>query len=480
MTPQELKISILTKAIEGKLVNQIPEEGTGHFLYETIIKNHSSKKKIKENIVKRHNTPETWRWCQFDKICNIVVGATPSTSNPLYWDGNIPWLPSGVCQDCEVLDNDCHIKKITEVGLNSCSTKMMEPETVLIALTGATAGKVGFLRFSACANQSVVGIKSFNGEIYSKFIFYTLMARKREILSDCVGSAQPHISKDYVCRMSFALPPLEEQKRIVAKIEELLPLVDKYEEAWTKLEKFNSQFPNDMEKSILQYAIEGKLVEQNENDGNAIDLLNFIKNEKNDLIKRKIIKKDKNVKEISFKDIPFEIPNSWQWCRLRNICTKIVDGDHNPPSGLPYISDYLMLSAININHHQIEALDRVRYLDEFTFISENERTHIEEGDILFTIVGTLGRTCIYNGGLNISLQRSVSVIKTLIFNKYLQVVLDSPYIQNFMVANSTGTAQKGFYLNQVADLLIPVPPLKEQKRIVAKIEELLPLCRSLK
>ena len=161
--------------------------------------------------------------------------------------------------------------------------------------------------------------------------------------------------------------------------------------------------------------------------------------------------------------------------RLRDICTKIVDGDHNPPAGIKTETNYWMLSAININNGSLVELNRVRYLTKEVFEKANERTKVKPGDIFFTIVATLGRSCVYEGGYNICFQRSVAVITTLIYNYYLKYALDSGFVQQFMVVNATGTAQKGFYLNQVDKLLIPLPPLDEQKRIVEKIEELLPL-----
>ena len=161
--------------------------------------------------------------------------------------------------------------------------------------------------------------------------------------------------------------------------------------------------------------------------------------------------------------------------RLRDICTKIVDGDHNPPAGISEVTPYWMLSAQNINKNQLSNLDQVRFLTKEVFLQENERTNVQPGDIFFTIVATLGRSCVYEGGYNICFQRSVSALTTLTYNYYLKYALDSGFIQQFMVSNATGTAQKGFYLNQVEKLLIALPPLAEQKRIVAKIEELLPL-----
>ena len=164
------------------------------------------------------------------------------------------------------------------------------------------------------------------------------------------------------------------------------------------------------------------------------------------------------------------------WVRLQSVCRKIVDGDHNPPKGEIKQTDYLLLSSLNINNDRLVSLNNCRYLSKEAFEIENKRTAIEVGDIFLTTVATLGRSCIYEGGLNISFQRSVSIISSLINNRYLKAVFDSPFFQNLMVSEASGTAQKGFYLNQLASTIIPLPPLVEQLRIVSRLNQLLPLC----
>lgn len=160
---------------------------------------------------------------------------------------------------------------------------------------------------------------------------------------------------------------------------------------------------------------------------------------------------------------------------MESICSKLVDGDHNPPKGISIQTNYLMCSSTNINNDKLTNLEKVRYLTEEVFNKENERTRCKKGDILFTSVGSLGRSCIYEGNLNICFQRSVSVIATFIFNQYLKYFFDNPFFQNRVNKEATGTAQKGFYLNQLATSLIAIPPLNEQYRIVDKIKKLEPL-----
>ena len=230
----------------------------------------------------------------------------------------------------------------------------------------------------------------------------------------------------------------------------------------------------DLKNSILQLAVQGKLVEQRAEEGTARELLEQIKLEKDQLIKDKKIKKSKPLPEITEDEIPFEIPESWEWVRLEDICTKLVDGDHNPPKDVDEKTDYIMASSTNINNNTIVDIEKVRYLTQDIFEKENERTQATDGDIFFTSVGTLGRSCVYKGGYNICFQRSVSVIRTLILNYYLKYTFDSAYFQYKIIREATGTAQKGFYLKQLAMSLIPIPPLEEQHRIVAKIEEILP------
>ena len=158
---------------------------------------------------------------------------------------------------------------------------------------------------------------------------------------------------------------------------------------------------------------------------------------------------------------------------MGEICSKIVNGDHNPPSAQSTPTKYLMVSSRNIANDKICNITDVRYLTEHDFYCAHNRTFVEKGDILFTSVASLGRTCIYNLEGPVTFQRSVTVIKTHIYNKYLKLFLDSPIYQNYVNDNARGTAQKGFYINQISDSWVPIPPLAEQIRIATKAEELI-------
>ena len=158
---------------------------------------------------------------------------------------------------------------------------------------------------------------------------------------------------------------------------------------------------------------------------------------------------------------------------MSDICTKIVDGDHNPPIAQKAESEYIMISSKNVVNDSIIHLDDVRHLSRDDFELSNARTQVSKGDVLFTSVASLGRTCIYDLDYPITFQRSVTVICTKIFNRYLKLFLDSPLYQNYVGENARGTAQKGFYINQISDSWVPIPPLNEQIRIVEKAQSLL-------
>lgn len=173
-------------------------------------------------------------------------------------------------------------------------------------------------------------------------------------------------------------------------------------------------------------------------------------------------------------EIPFEIPDSWEWVRLKSICSKIIDGSHNPPKGAPEKTPFIMASSRNVNFDTVTDFENVRYLDRADFEKEHSRTQLSINDVLLTTVATLGRSCVYNGfPENLCFQRSVTVITPDILPQYLKTFFDCPFFQELIANNATGTAQKGFYLNQLEAVLVCVPPPEEQKRIIVTAEQLL-------
>ena len=484
MTPEQLKASILQYAIQGKLVEQRPEDGTGEELYHQI--QAEKQRLIKEKKIKKEkplveitdneipfDIPETWVWIRVGDIGSWGSGATPSRTNPAYYGGSIPWLKTGDL-------NDGFIKEvpeyITELALEKTSVRLNPVGSVLMAMYGATIGKLGILEIPVTTNQACCACIPYAG-MYNKYLFYYLMSMRKTYIGMAEGGAQPNISKEKIVNSLIPLPPAEEQKRIVAKIEELLPYVDRYAAAYEKLEQFSAKFPEDMKKSILQYAIHGKLVEQRPEEGTGEELYRQIQTEKQRLIKEGKIKKEKPLAEIAEDEIPFDIPESWKWVRLIDLCKSISDGDHQPPPQVPNGIPFLVIS--NVPSGMID-FSNTRYVPQDYFEALSNDRVAEAGDILFTVTGSYGIPVKVNCNEQFCFQRHIALMKLLINWDYLFYALKSPVIKSQCDATATGTAQKTVGLKSLRSMVIPLPPLAEQKRIVAKLEEILPLCERLK
>jgi len=239
--------------------------------------------------------------------------------------------------------------------------------------------------------------------------------------------------------------------------------------------------PNGVKKLrelILSLAMQGKLVAQDPHDVPASELLKEIEAEKKRLVKEGKIKQSKPLPEIKPDEIPYDLPKSWEWVKLGSISTKLTDGSHNPPkdSGI----GYPMLSSQNVNFGKIDFSNPSRYVSDEDFLSENKRTKIAPNDVLLTIVASLGRPAVVpENAPKFVLQRSVAVISTPINSDYLCKHLGSPICINYYLNHGKGTAQKGIYLGKLGEMLIALPPLAEQRRIVAKIDELMARCDEL-
>ena len=489
MNAQDLKNSILQLAMEGKLVEQRKEEGTARELLQAIQEEKArlvAEKKIKKTKPlppvteeeKPFDIPESWEWVRLGEIGDWSAGGTPSRSNPEYYGGNIPWLKTGDLNDSYI---DSIPEKITIEGFNHSSLRLNPVGSVLVAMYGATIGKLGILTLPATTNQACCACIPFNG-INSKFLFYFLMGQRDNFIKMGAGGAQPNISKQKIVAYYFPLPPLAEQKRIVAKIEELLPYVEEYDKAQTRLQAFEEKFPEDMKKSILQYAMEGKLVEQRKEEGTARELFQAIQKEKARLVAEKKIKKTKPLPPVTEEEKPFDIPESWEWVRWGNVVETVsarrVHKKDWQTKGVPFY-----------RAREIAKLAENGVVNNELFISEEMYKMYsisgvpQPGDLMITAVGTLGKTYIVQDGDKFY-YKDASVISLQNYGhitpKYLKFAMESPFMLQQIKSNSSGTTVSTLTIVRMNDYLLPLPPLAEQKRIVAKIEELLPLVEKMR
>ena len=484
MTPQELKASILDLAIHGKLVPQIPEEGTGENLYEQIkmgdVQECSGKRKGKsKNIILPiseddipFDVPETWKWVRLGTIGYTNIGLTYSPKD-ITDDGTI------VLRSSNIQNDSMDYTDIVRVKMDIPENKMCHIGDILICARNGSkrlVGKAAIIDKEGMSFGAFMAIfRSPCNEYVLQFINSAYF--RNSLLGDTGTTTINQITQDMLKNALIPLPPLAEQKRIVAKIEELLPLIDRYEQAWSRLEDFNKRFPVDMQKSILQMAIQGKLVEQRPEEGTGEELYQLIQAEKQKLIKEGKIKKEKSLPEITEGEIPFDIPESWKWVRFSDILD-VRDGTHDTPkyitAGIPLVTSKNLVDG-NIDFETTKLIS----VEDAQAI--NMRSAVDDGDILFAMIGTIGNPVL------VKKDREFCIKNMALFKAIGQNLLDMEYLllylqneQYVMKKKASGGVQSFVSLKFLRNYLLPLPPLAEQKRIVAKLEEILPLCERLK
>ena len=315
--------------------------------------------------------------------------------------------------------------------------------------------------------------------VYANYIVYVLRSPHIDYVVNSVtyGVKMPRVGTETMVNLLIPLPPLSEQKRIVAKIEELLPLVGRYAVAYEKLEQFNAKFPEDMKKSLLQYAIQGKLVEQRPEEGTAEELFARIQEEKQRLIAEKKIKKEKPLPEITEDEKPFDIPESWKWCRLSDIIN-VRDGTHDSPKYVP--EGIPLVTSKNLSNGMID-YGNVKYITQEDADKINARSMVDDDDILFAMIGSIGNPVL------VKKDREFCIKNMALFKKFADTDISMQYMYWFffyaqykLKKEASGGVQAFISLSRFREYLVPLPPYEEQIRIANKIEQILPLCERLK
>ena len=489
MTPQELKNSILQMAIQGKLVEQRPEEGTAEELFARI--QEEKQRLIKEKKIKKEkplpeitddekpfNIPESWMWVRWGDLSESIQYGYNA---PAQSAGRIKMVRISDIQEGKVIWESVPFCNIQE---DEISNYLLKKNDILFARTGGTVGKSYLVK--DIPDEAIYAgylIRTRYSESlcpeYMKCFMESLLYWT-QLKNGTIATAQPNCNGKTLSKMVLPLPPLAEQKRIVAKIEELLPYIERYEQAWSKLEKFNSRFPEDMKKSLLQYAIQGKLVEQHFEEGTAEELFEQIQEEKHRLIKEKKIKKEKPLPEITDDEKPFDIPESWKWVRVGEIFAhntgKAMNSSAKKVNKAGAKRKFITTSNLYWNSFDFSSVKEMFFSDD-----ELERCTVRKGDLLMCEGGAYyGRTAIWNYDYDICFQNHIHRLRSykpveLLFFYHLFYFYKS---MNMMKAK--GTAMPGLSSQTLHQMVLPLPPLSEQKRIVEKLERLLPLCEQLK
>ena len=489
MTPEQLKASILQLAIQGKLVEQRAEEGTGEELFQEIERKREVL--IKEKIIKKDkrtnsiinfqevpfDIPENWMWVTLGSILNKLTDGTHKT--PKYTSTGVKFVSvKDMSNGFLSLENTKYISEEEHKELYArCNPEKGDLILSKVGTTGVPAIVDTTEPFSLFVS---VALLKFDCKcIDVEFLYYMLMSPlvQAQATENTRGVGNKNWVLDAIASTMVVLPPLVEQKRIVAKIEELLPLVDRYAASYEKLKQFNAKFPEDMKKSILQYAIQGKLVEQRVEEGTGEELYQQIQAEKQRLIAEKKIKKEKILPEIAENEIPFDIPESWKWVRLSDIID-VRDGTHDSPKYVPM--GIPLVTSKNLSNGTID-YGNVKYITQEDADKINARSMVDDDDILFAMIGSIGNPVLVK-------KDSEFCIKNMaLFKKFADTDISMQYMYWFffyaqykLKKEASGGVQSFISLSRFREYLVPLPPYEEQIRIANKIEQILPLCKRLK
>ena len=426
--------------------------------------------------------PDTWEWCKFENIIELISGRDLKKTQYNDLKKGIPYVTGA----SNIINNQLLINRWTEEPAVIAIKK-----DILLSCKG-TIGKILILNEDKVhIARQIMSIRLIDETLINReYIVIFLMYHVNNLIN-IAKSMIPGISREDVLKINIPLPPLNEQKRMVKEINKLNPLINEYGINKKKLDKLNSEFPDKLKSSILQEAIQGKLVPQDSNDEPASVLLEKIRDEKERLIKEKKIKRNKNESFIYKNnthfyervgkngdpiciddEIPFDIPDNWEWTRIKNIVTKLTDGAHKTPKyvdkGIPF------LSVKDMSSGYLDFSD-TKYISQEDFERIYQRCNYEYGDILLTKVGTTGIPIIIDTNKDFGLFVSVALLKfnhEFIYNEFLVHLINSPLVQLQCIENTKGVGNKNWVLRDIGNTLITIPPLNEQIRIVEKLEEI--------
>ena len=447
MTPQELKYSIIFLALQGKLVGQNKDDSPVDL----------SGIKSKNTEECEFDIPDSWGLAHLETVTNGIPSKQYQIlESEVQQTGRYPVISQS---------------KAYSIGFSDDSDKVYH-YTKPVIVFGDHTTEVKHVEFDFVVGAD--GVKIFepiDGIVTADFLFYVFLFYSKDLSK--VGGYSRHYK--FIKNKPVPLPPLAEQKRIVAKIEELLPYIERYEQAWSKLEEFNKRFPVDMQKSILQMAIQGKLVEQRPEEGTGEELFQQIQTEKQTLIKAGTIKKEKPLPEITEDEVPFDIPESWKWVRLGDCTGYAQTKEKISPKDIR--GDMWSLDLEDIQKDTGAILVKTKASERKI---NGDKVVFRKGQVLYSKLRPYLKKILVAPDDGICTPEFVPFDTYLVDDNYIAYVLKSPHIDYVINSVTYGVKMPRVGTDTMINLLIPLPSLAEQKRIVEKLEQLLPLCERLK
>ena len=468
MDIQGLKDKILQLAIQGKLVDQDKNDEPASALLNRIKEERD--KLVKEGKIRKpkklppieeeekyFGIPEGWEWVRLGEVAQFINGDRGKNypSKKELVESGIPFINAGHLNNSEI--ELVNMNYITDEKFESLSSGKIQIKDIIYCLRG-TLGKCSInkkIEKGAIASSLVI-IRNYV-DIYEKYIYYYLVSplSKYMIKKYDNGTAQPNLSAESVRQYSLPLPPLAEQKRIVEKVDELFALIDELDSNKEDL----LEVINLTRNQVLQEAIQGKLVEQNPEDEPASLLLERIKEERDKLVKEGKIKKQKPLPEITEEEKPFELSEGWEWVRLGEVALVIMG---QSPKG----------DSVNDNEgiefHQGKIFFGDKYLKKSDKFTIDPKKIALPGDILLSVRAPVGAINITDR--EVCIGRGLCAISSLgnIPNDYYFYIFKA--FENYLIEKATGTTFLAVTVSTVNEMIIPLPPLTEQKRIVEKVD----------
>ena len=416
--------------------------------------------------------PENWRWVRIGNCLEVVMGSSPESSSINSKNEGIEFHQGKIFFGENYLASS---------GVyTSKPTKIVNEQFILLCVR-APVGKVNFLNRKICIGRGLSGVRGL-GKINKDYLYYLLKTYESYFNKEATGTTFKAIGKDTILDTIIPLPPIEEQQRIVEKLNSILPLIDEYGKEEDELVALSQNFPEDIKKSVLQSAMQGKLTRQQQTDSSVDDLLKKIAEEKARLIAEGKIKKDttkagasgRALAEITQEEIPFEIPENWRWCRLGEIGNTITGS--TPSKNHPeYFGNYIdFLSPGDIQNSMITYGNKGLSEKGYKLARPTPAGTI----IQVCIGGSIGKCAIVDREVTFNQQiNSITPIKANV--NFIYAVLSSEYFHKKITRNATGTATPIINKSSWEKLPIPLPPIEEQQRIVEKLNQILPIIDSM-
>lgn len=418
--------------------------------------------------------PANWVWIRLGNYTEIARGGSPRPINNYLTTGKdgINWIKIG-----DTDKNGKYISKTAEKIIREGITKSRYVKKGSFLLSNSMSfGRPYILNIDGCIHDGWLVLSNYEKLLNCDYLYYVLSSplSKRQFVHQADGAVVKNLNTVKVQKIVIPLPPLPEQRRIVARVEALMKEIDKLEQTEKELEAIKAAFPGDMKASLLQAAMQGKLTRQKAEDGDAKDLLLAIRKEKEKLVKEKKKKKEKPLAPITDEEIPFDIPENWVWCRLGEIST--YASPKSKINAKEADKDTWMLDLEDIEKGG-KLLAKLKVSDKKAI---GDKTIFHDGDILYSKLRP------YLLKILVASDDGICTPELIPFSmygnidtRYIVDLLKSPYVDNAINGATYGLKMPRVGTNTMINLPIPLPPLPEQQRIVEKLDQLLPLCDSL-